>query len=52
MTRAMSLTNVSLRDEKKVIRKAIKQRLAKLSMEEVVDQCAKALGPTFSGWQC
>jgi hypothetical protein len=41
--RAMSLTNMSLRDEKKVLRKFMKERLAKITGEEVMDQCSEAL---------
>jgi hypothetical protein len=41
--RAMSLTNMSLRDEKKALRKCMKERLAKMTEEEVMDQCSDAL---------
>jgi hypothetical protein len=41
--RAMSLTNMSLRDEKKALRKFMKERLAKITGEEVMDQCSEAL---------
>ena len=43
LIRAMSLTNMSLRDEKKVLRKFMKERLAKITGEEVMDQCSEAL---------
>ena len=39
-TRAMSSISVSLRDEKKALRKSIKEKLAEIPREEVVDQCA------------
>jgi hypothetical protein len=39
----MSSTNVSLRDEKKALRKSVKERLAQIPMEEVVGQCANAI---------
>ena len=39
----MSLTNMSLRDEKKILRKFMKERLAKITREEVMDQCSEAL---------
>lgn len=41
--RAMSLTNMSLRDEKKALRKFMKERLAQMTEEEVMDQCSEAL---------
>jgi 5-formyltetrahydrofolate cyclo-ligase len=41
--RARSLTNMSLRDEKKALRKFMKERLAKMTEEEVMDQCSEAL---------
>ena len=47
ITRAMSSTVVSLRDEKKALRKIIKQKVDKIPMEEVMDQCATALGQLF-----
>ena len=43
MTRAMSSASVSLRDEKKALRKIIKEKIDKIPIEEVVDQCAIAL---------
>ena len=43
LIRAMSLSNMSLRDEKKVLRKFMKERLAKITGEEVMDQCSEAL---------
>jgi hypothetical protein len=39
----MSSINFFLRDEKKALRKTIKDRLADIPIEEVEDQCAKAL---------
>jgi hypothetical protein len=39
--RAMSSTNVSIRDEKKALRKSIKEELATIPLEDVMDQCAK-----------
>jgi hypothetical protein len=41
--RAMSLTNMSLRDEKKALRKFMKERLAKMTEEGVMGQCSDAL---------
>jgi len=37
----MSSTNVSIRDEKKALRKSIKEELATIPLEDVMDQCAK-----------
>ena len=43
LIRAMSSTNMSLRDEKKALRKFMKERLAQMTEEEVMDQCSDAL---------
>jgi phage tail protein X len=46
--RAMSSTNFSLRDEKQALRKSMKNILADIPVEEVVEQCAKGSRTTAS----
>ena len=46
LSRAMYSSNVSLRGEKKALRKSIKEKLATIPLEDVMDQCAKT--PTYS----